>query len=46
MKLPRLTCLRCGWHWIPRIADPQMCPHCKSARWDQPPVTKKETPAP
>jgi hypothetical protein len=28
-------CLRCGHEWVPRIARPRVCPHCRSRRWDR-----------
>jgi len=31
-----LECLRCGYSWIPRTAEPRQCPGCKSVRWDTP----------
>ena len=29
------TCLRCGYQWSPRTADPLTCPHpdCRSPYW-------------
>ena len=43
IKLPVLTCLRCGHQWIPRkIAYaigtnfPMSCPKCRSWYWDAP----------
>jgi len=27
------TCLRCGWTWIPRVANPKRCPGCCSVKW-------------
>ncbi len=33
----KLTCLRCGWTWVPRIEGrPKCCNGCKSPRWDEP----------
>jgi hypothetical protein len=31
-------CLRCGYHWTPRVPSPRACPLCRSAYWDLPPV--------
>ena len=40
--LPRLACLRCGWHWIPRAdKPPKFCPGCNSPYFDKPYVLKK-----
>jgi hypothetical protein len=39
MKLPTLTCLRCGYSWYPRSPDPpRVCASktCKSPYWDRP----------
>lgn len=37
MKLPHLTCLRCGHTWIPRNEKrPSKCPKCTSPYWDKP----------
>ncbi len=30
-----LTCLRCGWNWIPRVENVKQCPGCHSTRWNQ-----------
>jgi hypothetical protein len=32
------SCLRCGYHWTPRKPSPRMCPLCRSAYWDRPPM--------
>ena len=36
--LPRAAerCLRCGYQWFSRTADPVRCPHCGSKSWNQP----------
>ena len=34
LTIPTITCKRCGKTWVPRIADPKVCPKCKSA-WFQ-----------
>ena len=34
--LKKLTCLRCGHTWTPRIIVPQRCPYCISRLWDVP----------
>ncbi len=26
--LPKLTCLRCKYKWIPRSPNPRLCPSC------------------
>jgi predicted Zn-ribbon and HTH transcriptional regulator len=36
IKVPMLTCQRCGWKWTPRKADVRVCPKCNSASWDKP----------
>ncbi len=36
LRIPTLTCLRCGHRWVPRQPDVRICPACKSARWDVP----------
>jgi hypothetical protein len=33
--IKRLKCLRCEKQWIPRIDNPEMCPRCKSYKWDE-----------
>ena len=36
VKLPqKLECLRCGYKWLPRIAEVRICPTCKSPYWDR-----------
>ncbi len=39
LKVPTLTCLRCGHTWVPRSADVRQCPNpkCHSVLWDVPP---------
>lgn len=34
MKNPRLTCLRCGYEWVPRKVVPIACPRCKRYDWN------------
>jgi len=41
VRIPTLTCLRCGHEWVPRMVDVRLCPKCKSARWDQPKPPRK-----
>ena len=38
IKVIQLHCERCGWNWLPslEVKNVQICPHCKSARWDEP----------
>ena len=37
VKLPVLSCTRCGHTWIPRRPEPpKVCPKCKSPYWDRP----------
>ena len=36
VNLPRLVCERCGSGWTPRVANPTICPKCKSAYWNKP----------
>jgi rubrerythrin len=31
---PMLTCLRCGYSWVPRKEKPVSCPECKTRKWD------------
>ncbi len=40
-KLPILVCKRCDWKWIPRIEKVEICPKCKSARWNEKKEVKK-----
>jgi len=35
--MTKLTCLRCGHIWIPRQDVPNICPKCKSVRWNTEP---------
>ena len=31
-----LTCLRCGFRWLPRqLSRPTACPDCRSRKWDK-----------
>jgi hypothetical protein len=32
--MPRKTCKRCGYRWVPRLATVRICPACKSEHWD------------
>jgi predicted Zn-ribbon and HTH transcriptional regulator len=36
VKLPYLTCKRCGHKWVPRIPNPPLCPNCHSPYWNRP----------
>jgi predicted Zn-ribbon and HTH transcriptional regulator len=36
VEVVKNKCLRCGWEWVPRLEDPRLCPHCKTAYWDVP----------
>jgi len=36
VKLPTVTCKRCGHTWTPRTQDPRVCPDCKTTRFDSP----------
>jgi len=27
------VCGKCGHKWVPRMADPAMCPKCKTKKW-------------
>lgn len=36
IELPILSCLRCGYNWVPRINRlPEVCPKCKSRIWNK-----------
>ena len=35
--MEKLTCIRCGYEWMPRIESrPKSCPGCKQRSWDTP----------
>jgi len=36
--VPELTCLRCGYEWLPRNPDhiPKKCPKCLTKLWNVP----------
>ncbi len=36
IRIPTLACLRCGHRWVPKQAEIQMCPKCKSRLWNKP----------
>ena len=38
IKLPTLTCTRCGATWHPRTEGkpPKRCPKCRTPYWDTP----------
>jgi uncharacterized protein len=36
VKIPRLTCLRCGYSWSPVRSPVVRCSRCKSKYWDVP----------
>ena len=42
VRIPTLTCLRCGHQWIPRVADVRLCAVCKSPWWNDPRPKKKK----
>lgn len=31
--LPLVTCLKCGYQWVPRSLKPKKCPACNSFEW-------------
>ena len=35
ITLPKLSCKRCGYKWIPRKVEIRICPKCKSPYWDR-----------
>jgi predicted Zn-ribbon and HTH transcriptional regulator len=35
IRLPTLTCKRCGHKWVPRTSDPGACPKCHSPHWNK-----------
>lgn len=37
----RVTCLRCGYEWMTRVADPAACPACHSHKWKEPKMKRK-----
>lgn len=38
-KIPDpLKCNRCGHEWVPIVAIPVLCPHCRSRYWNKPRV--------
>ena len=48
LKLPTLTCLRCGYSWFPRSTQlPKVCPNrkCKSPYWNRKRRTLKQNAA-
>lgn len=34
-RLPLITCIRCGWQWIPKVENPKTCPSCNSPYWNK-----------
>jgi len=28
-------CTKCGYVWIPVVANPKKCPKCQSQKWDE-----------
>lgn len=40
IKLPTLTCERCGHSWTPRRPVIYQCPKCKNPRWNEPKTTR------
>lgn len=35
VRLPKVKCKRCGWEWVPRVANPKWCPKCNSPYWNR-----------
>jgi len=33
VKIPTLTCRRCGHRWVPRTPTVYVCPKCHSPKW-------------
>lgn len=40
-EMQNLECQKCGHKWIPRLV-PQMCPRCKSYKWNDKTVFKRK----
>lgn len=34
VELTKFKCRQCSHEWIPRTPDPELCPKCKSRRWN------------
>ena len=32
----KLSCMRCGFTWFPKVDNPMCCPKCKSSSWNKP----------
>jgi len=30
--MPKIVCNKCGYVWVPRVADPKKCPRCGCRR--------------
>ena len=44
LPMTELSCKRCGYGWMPRTrTPPEVCPNCKSRRWDMPPNAETAT---
>ena len=38
-----LTCKRCGYKWIPKVAMPTLCPNCRSPYWNKPRIRRRQS---
>ena len=32
-----MECMQCGYHWVPRVPNPKVCPRCKHYNWRKSP---------
>jgi len=35
LMITKLKCQRCGHQWVPRQENIQLCPACKSRKWNE-----------
>ena len=42
MELVTLECLKCGYKWFPRTANPKKCPECQRRDWNKPKKKKEK----
>jgi len=40
IKIPKITCKRCGYTWAPRQTNVRRCPNCSSIDFDKPKEVK------
>jgi predicted Zn-ribbon and HTH transcriptional regulator len=42
IEVAECTCNKCGFTWRAKTVSPNLCPQCKTAKWNEPQSKKTE----